>query len=100
MAKKRIFRPRTSSSDIRKKIRFYYNEKFFNKWMSKYEVPELNYQQKHYIMKKWWAEGSIACSKITSADGDLKELIMAGAIDMKENITPAFTCVAAFRRMG
>lgn len=85
-AVKRIFRPRTSSNDIRKKIRFYYNEKFFNKWMSKYEFPELNYQQKHYIMKKWWAEGSIACSKITSADGDLKELIMAGAIDMKENI--------------
>ena len=86
MAKKRIFRPRTSSSDIRKKIRFYYNEKFFNKWMSKYEYPELNYQQKHYIMKKWWAEGSVACSKITSAGGSLKELIMAGAIDMKENI--------------
>lgn len=83
---KRIFRPRVSSNDIRKKIRFYYNEKFFNKWMSKYEFPELNYQQKHYIMKKWWAEGSIACSKITSADGNLKELIMAGAIDMKENI--------------
>ena len=88
MAKKikRIFRPRMSSSDIRKKIRFYYTEKFFNKWMSKYEFPELNYQQKHYIMKKWWADGSIACSKITSADINLKELIMAGAIDMKENI--------------
>lgn len=83
---KRVFRPRISSNDIRKKIRFYYNEKFFNKWMSKYEFPELNYQQKHYIMKKWWADGSIACSKITSVGGDLKELIMAGAIDMKENI--------------
>ena len=88
MAKKikRIFRPRMSSSDIRKKIRFYYTEKFFNKWMSKYEFPELNYQQKHYIMKKWWADGSVACSKITSVGGSLKELIMAGAIDMKENI--------------
>lgn len=84
--KKRLFRPRVSSSLIRNKIRFFYNEKYFNKWMSKYEFPELNYQQKHYIMKKWWAEGSIACSKITSANGDLKKLIMAGAIDMKENI--------------
>ena len=86
MAKKRIFRPRTSSKDIRNKIRFYYNEKFFNKWMSKYEFPELNYQQKHYIMKKWWAVGSVACSKITSVGGSLEELIMAGAIDMKENV--------------
>ena len=87
MPKKRIFRPRTPSSGaVRNKINFYYNEKYFNKWMSKYEFPELNYQQKHYIMKKWWAEGTIACSKITSAGGSLKELIMAGAIDMKENI--------------
>ena len=86
MPKKRIYRPRTSSADIRRKIAFFYREKFFNKWMSKYEFPELNYQQKHYIMKKWWADGSVACSKVTSVGGSLKELIMAGAIDMKENI--------------
>lgn len=86
MPKKRIYRPRTSSADIRRKISFFYREKFFNKWMSKYEFPELNYQQKHYIMKKWWADGSVACSKITSVGGSLRELIMAGAIDMKENI--------------
>lgn len=86
MPKKRIYRPRTSSADIRRKIAFFYREKFFNKWMGKYEFPELNYQQKHYIMKKWWAEGSVACSKVTSVGGSLKELIMAGAIDMKENI--------------
>lgn len=85
MSKKRIFRPRVSSSDIRKKIKFFYVEKFFNKWMSKYDYPELNYQQKHYIMKKFWGEGSIACSLVKSADGILAGLMDDGVIDMKEN---------------
>ena len=85
MAKKRIFRPRTSSKDVRNKIRFFYMEKFFNKWMSKYDFPELNYQQKHYIMKKWWGEGTIACSLIKSADPVLAGLMEDDVIDMQEN---------------
>lgn len=85
MSKKRIFRPRTSSKDIRNKIRFFYMEKFFNKWMGKFDFPELNYQQKHYIMKKWWAEGSICCSDVKTADKELAGLIEAGTIDMGEN---------------
>ena len=87
MSKKRIFRPRVSSIDIRKKIRFFYMEKFFNKWMSKYDFPELNYQQKHYIMKKWWGDptGSVACSKIATADKVLAGLLASGVVDMKEN---------------
>ena len=85
MAKTKIFRPRVSSSDIRAKIKFFYMEKFFNKWMSKYDYPELNYQQKHYIMKKFWADGSIAVSKIKEANDILAGLIDSGVIDMKEN---------------
>ena len=85
MAKKRLFRPRASSKDIRNKIKFFYMEKFFNKWMSKYEFPELNYQQKHYIMKKWWGEGSIAVSLVKTADKVLAGLIDDGVIDMQEN---------------
>ena len=85
MAKKKVFRPRVSSADIRKKIKFFYMEKFFNKWMNKYEFPELNYQQKHYFMKKMWAEGTIAVSLIKSADNLLAGLMDSGVIDMKEN---------------
>ena len=85
MSKKRVFRPRTSSSDIRKKIKFFYMEKFFNKWMGKFDFPELNYQQKHYIMKKWWAEGSTCVSNVKTADKELAGLIESGAIDMGEN---------------
>lgn len=85
MAKKKLFRPRTSSAGVRKKILFFYMEKFFNKWMSKYDFPELNYQQKHYIMKKFWSEGSIACSLIKSADPVLAGLMDDDVIDMQEN---------------
>ena len=75
MAKKRIYRPRVSTSDIRKKIKFFYMEKFFNKWMSKYEYPELNYQQKHYLMKKFWSDGTISCFSIKTSDKVLAGLI-------------------------
>lgn len=85
MAKKRIYRPRMSTKDIRNKIKFFYMEKFFNKWMSKYDFPELNYQQKHYLMKKFWSDGSVAVSLIKSADPVLAGLIEDKVIDYKEN---------------
>ena len=85
MPKIKPYRPRMSSSDIRKKIKFYYMEKFFNKWMNKYEFIGLNYQQKHFVMKKFWSQGTIACSKIASADKVLAGLLADGTIEMKEN---------------
>lgn len=85
MPKIKIYRPRVSSNDVRKKIKFYYLEKFFNKWMNKYEFTNLNYQQKHYIMKKFWSVGTIACSQIKSADETLAGLMDDGSIDMGEN---------------
>ena len=85
MAKERIYRPRVSSGDVRKKIRFFYLEKFFNKWMNKYEFVGLNYQQKHYVMKKLWSVGTVACSQIKSADPLMAGLMDDGSIDMGEN---------------
>lgn len=85
MAKVKVYRPRISSNNLRKKIKFYYLEKFFNKWMNKYEFSNLNYQQKHYIMKKFWSVGTIACSQIHSADSVLAGLMSDGSIDMREN---------------
>lgn len=85
MPKVKTYRPRISSSAVRKKIKFYYMEKFFNKWMNKYEFIGLNYQQKHFIMKKFWSQGTIACSKIASADKVLAGLLADGTIEMKEN---------------
>ena len=85
MPKEKIFKPRVSTKDIKKKIQFYYMEKFFNKWMNKYDFVGLNYQQKHFIMKKLWSVGSVACSQIKSADPVLAGLMENGEIDMGEN---------------
>lgn len=85
MAKFKVYRPRISTKDVRNKIKFYYTEKFFNKWMNKYDFSNLNYQQKQFIMKKLWAVGTIACSSIKSADKTLAGLMADGSIDMKEN---------------
>jgi hypothetical protein len=57
-------RNRVSSSAIRQQMKFYYDNKFFNKWMNKFKFSEnLTYQEKHYIMKKFWSNGTIACSR-------------------------------------
>ena len=85
MAKEIYYRAKASDKKVKDKIRFFYVEKFFNKWMSKYEFPELNYQQKHYIMKKFWSVGNVACSNISSGDPLLAGLMASGEIDMKEN---------------
>lgn len=84
MPKDKIFKPRANTQKIRKALKFFYLEKFFNKWMNKYDYPQLNYQQKHYIMKKFWSVGNVACSKFDGGD-KLDELMSGGIIDLKEN---------------
>lgn len=77
--------PRRKPSDVKKKFLFFYTEKFFNKWMSKYQFQGLNYQQQHFIMKKLWSEGTIACSSVKSANKELAGLISDGSVNMGEN---------------
>lgn len=85
MAKVKIYKPQTSSKSVRQAFKFYYTEKFFNKWMNKYDFKGLNYQQKHYMMRKLWADGSVAVSSIGSVNDVLAGTIASGEIDMKEN---------------
>lgn len=85
MPKIKSFRPKMNNAGVRKKIAFYYKEKFYNKWMNKFDFPQLNYQQKLFIMQQLWSKGTIACSEIKSSDNVLAGLIDAGTIDMKEN---------------
>ena len=84
MPKQKFFKPRATTQKIRNALKFFYLEKFFNKWMSKYDFLGLNYQQKHYIMKKFWSIGSVACSKFAGGD-KMSELMSGGIIDLKED---------------
>lgn len=58
------------SQFTRRKIRFYYIEKFFNKFLSKYTFKGLSYQQVAYMMRKFWDAnyGTIGCFMRTDWD--------------------------------
>ena len=76
--KQKIKQSRKSSTEVRRLFEFFYNQKFYNKWMNKFKFDGLNYQQIDYIMKKFWGEGTISCSKPDGIPNNL-------GIDMKED---------------
>ncbi|MBO7733536.1 MAG: hypothetical protein J6S67_13310 [Methanobrevibacter sp.] len=57
-----FIRDERASNDVRTSFKFFYENKFFNKWMNKFKFGGLDYQEIHYIMKKMWCDGTIACS--------------------------------------
>ena len=79
MSKTKYEKRKLTTQEIKSKFLFHYTEKFYNKWMSKYDVPELNYQQKEYIFKRFWSLGTIACIDIT-INKSIQELLKAGLI--------------------
>ena len=54
---------RSNKMDMRTAFKSFYINKFFNMWMKKFKFGQLDYQEIFYIMKKYWFEGTIACSK-------------------------------------
>lgn len=73
---------RRATDRIRRQFLFFYTEHFFNKWMGKYRFNPLNDQQYHFIMKQFWALGTIAASPlgIKTKLEDVKEYL-----DFQEN---------------
>ena len=58
-----------STEGWRAKYRFHYVEKYYNKWMNHYKFPELNYQQTNYIMKHFWADGTVSAGNLACGCG-------------------------------
>ena len=63
MSRREIIRERKSALEVRKAFEFYYTNKFFNQWMKKFKIQGMDYQESYYMMKKFWFEGTIACSR-------------------------------------
>lgn len=61
------------SQKVRDRILFYYRDKFFNKFLNKFDFGNLDYQQKHYLLKKFWSKncGKLAFFIIKGTKGDL-----------------------------
>lgn len=49
------------SQKARTRILTFYRDKFFNKFLNKFNFGNLDYQQKHYMMKKFWSK---TCGKL------------------------------------
>lgn len=49
----------SKSAVTRKELYFYYNQKYFNKFLNKFKFEGLTYQQINYIMRKFWNDGTI-----------------------------------------
>ena len=47
------------SAVTRKELYFFYNQKYFNKFLNKFKFEGLSYQQINYIMRKFWNDGTI-----------------------------------------
>jgi len=80
MAKIKYKNSRKNSQQVRQAFKFFYENKFYKKWMSKFDFSGLNYQQKDFIMKKLWFDGTIACSEPIGIPSGIKELMEEDSI--------------------
>ena len=83
MSKTKYEKRKLTTQEIKDKFLFHYTEKFYNKWMNKYQVPELNYQQQEYMFKRFWSIGSIGCIDVTLNKG-IQTLLEAGLISKED----------------
>lgn len=63
MSRIEIITDMNKGSDIRTSLKFFYDNKFFNLWMKKFKIGGMGYQEAYYLMKKFWYDGTVACSR-------------------------------------
>ena len=61
------------ATSIRSSLLHYYRNKYYNIFMNNYKFGEkLDYQQKEYILKQYWAIGTISSFKLEGTEGSSK----------------------------
>lgn len=65
-----IRQAKKNSVFVRNEIKHYYMNKYFNLFMNNFNFSDnIDYQQKEYILKRFWADGNIACFKLQGTEG-------------------------------
>lgn len=65
-----VKRAKKDSQLVRGRLYTYYMNRFYNLFMNNYKFGEaVDYQQKEYILKQFWANGTIACFKLDGTEG-------------------------------
>lgn len=49
-----------------------YMNKYYNIFMNRYKIPEIDYQANNYVFRKLWSDGSLACFKLEGSEGSTK----------------------------
>lgn len=55
-----------AANDARRKLFYLYDEKYFNLWLNSWKWKGINRDQREFIMRKFWEEGSVAAFSIIS----------------------------------
>ena len=50
----------------------FYINKYYNLWLNRYNIENVDYQQKEYILRQLWAVGGIATFKLKGSEGASK----------------------------
>ena len=53
----------------RKEFYSFYLNKYYNIWMNRYNILNVDFQQKEYILRQLWSVGQIACFKLNGTEG-------------------------------
>lgn len=64
MAKRNFKREDDGALVTRSTLKSYYILKYYNLFMNAYKIKGLDYQQKDFLLRKFWAVGRIACFKL------------------------------------
>jgi hypothetical protein len=59
--------------EYRAKITYDYRERYFNLWLNAWKWKGISREQREYIMRKFWAVGSVACFWIIKPEAGLQE---------------------------
>lgn len=75
MSRIEIITDMNKGSDVRSQFKFFYDNKFFNLWMKKFKIGGMDYQEAYYLMKKFWYDGTAACSRRINIPEQVKDKI-------------------------
>lgn len=67
--KLKLQKRKEESAVTRELIYAFYLNKYYSLFMNKYDITGVDYQQKDFILRKFWSDGRLACFKLKGTEG-------------------------------
>lgn len=67
--KLRTIRKKENSLITRELVYAFYLNKYYSLFMNKYDIKGVDYQQRDFILRKFWIDGRLACFKLKGTEG-------------------------------